>query len=597
MLVLINGKEVEYQSDYPEGWKFSAGDPFKFPVQIGDQVCFVKRFEQKNPKNISGWELLLKLKGEKELYLSNIYDIKQVEEKGKDIYYIFYEYLEGNTLDKHVRTGEINLSVLSSSLFNAIRSLQKYDFWFADFCEKNIFCRKDGTFVLVDVDSTQRLTDMPDNEMYGNKDYWILVFKFYKEILNKTSIRLADINGISFNFLQIVFLILRLKLFYLGKRKDYNSTELYNPLPARLNDIIPQIREIFLKVFEKGTQPITESDVKQLENLVNEKIINVENLKETPSPVLNLPVIKEFTSSAAEVERGGEFTLRWQVENANKLELYKNGAMFRSLDLSQPGIKLVGFADGTRQQSSYQLLAFKDLSVAKSEVITISLKDINSQSNKSKKKKWPILAGVIVILLILIYFLFTRDNRLSLYLKENFLWQGIDSTIVIYGQNLPTEDKLEILVNDSRATIINSTADSLLVLLPKEKITTGNDSVFVFVIYKNKHSMAGIFVFYPPVTIKQSYIRSNSNLTLYGHNLDSEAIRVFMDNKEISIVGKSRDSIIVNVGIIDNLFRGKVVNIIVKENEKIIFSRNIRVWFRGRFDHFDFNPELISPVR
>ncbi len=97
----------------------------------------------------------------------------------------------------------------------------------------------------MDVDSTHRIEDLPVNEMYGSKDYWILVLKFYKEILNKSNIRLSDINGINLNYLQIPFLVLRLKIFLSGNREDYNSTAIFNQLPSQLAKMVPEFREIY----------------------------------------------------------------------------------------------------------------------------------------------------------------------------------------------------------------------------------------------------------------------------------------------------------------------------------------------------------------
>ncbi|HEX2395585.1 MAG TPA: IPT/TIG domain-containing protein [Bacteroidales bacterium] len=576
MNIIINGNEYAYQSDYPEGWKFSAGDPFKFPVQIGDQSCFIKRFEQKNPKNISGWELLLKLKGQSEPNLSKIFDIKLETEKGKDIYYIFYEYLDGFTLDKRVRTGEVNLSILTRCLFTAIRSLHKYDFWFADFCEKNIFCKTDGTFVLVDIDSTQRITDMPDNEMYGSKDYWILVFKFYKEILNKTNLNLSDINGISFNFLQIVFLILRLKLYYQTKRKDYNSTDLYNQLPVRLNEASPEIKNIFLKVLQNGRQPISQNEIGQLEILVNEKIVHAGKFSDTPVTVANLPVIKEFKSDKTEIERGGNFVLSWQVENANKLELYKNGAMYRTLEMDRKEISLTGFADGTQQQYTYELVAYKDLSIAKSQTIIVQLKHSIDKKPFIKKRTAIIIGVALLIGLILIVFL-TKKPKIEAFVKQNYVWQGIDSTVTILGNHLPYDEDLQVILNDFYATIKEGYEDSLLVSIPPEKITTAeNDLVHVFVSYKKKTNAIGTFVLYPPVTLKQKLLFRNSNITFYGRNMNSGSIKVFLNNNEIQIISSSPDSLVAHTGNFESGFR-RSVNLTIYDNTKVIFNKNIRV--------------------
>jgi hypothetical protein len=415
MTVIIDQKEVEYISDYPDGWKFSAGDPFKFPVFVGDSQCFIKRFEQKTPEDISGWDLLVKMSGKYEKNLSRIYDIKNVTEDDKEIYYVFYEYLDGATLDKYIQEADINLIHLNNDLFNAIRALQKYEFWFADFCEKNIFCQKDGSFILVDVDSTQRIADVPVNDMYGSKDYWILVLKFYKEILNKNDIRLSDINGITLNYLQIPFLVLRLKMILNGDKKDYNSTTLFNKLPSQLNEMAPEFRDIYLNVLKNSKEPLSPETISKIEDIVERRIIKTEYIPEVVVAPVSLPVIKAFTTSSNDIESGGAFTLSWQVENANKLELYKNGAMFKALDISEKEIALTAFADGTRQQSSYQLYAYKDLAMAKSDPIIIKLKDEFKPgpigpTPPPKKRTGLIIIGVALLVIILGVIFFLNKN-------------------------------------------------------------------------------------------------------------------------------------------------------------------------------------------
>lgn len=587
MKVLINNIEVEYESDYPLGWKFSAGDPFKFPVLIDEQQCFIKRFEQKSPKNISGWDLLVKMTGKFNKNLSTIYDIKKLQEKDKEIYYVFYEFLNGSTLDKYVRNGDINLSQISSDLFSAIRSLQAYDFWFADFCEKNIFCQKDGTFVLVDVDSAQPISEMPDNEMYGSKDYWILVFKFYKEILNKNNIRLSDINGISFNYLQIAFLILRLKIFK-EKRKDYNSTELYNQLPEQLNVMAPEFKDIFLKIYNKGKQALTENDTDELLAIVEKRIIKTENIKDIDMATVNLPVIKEFNVSSTEVGRGGEFTLSWQVENVNKLELHKNGAMFRTLDLGKTSITLTGFADGTRQQSSYQLIAYKDLAMAKSDPVIIKLKETSEinetipvkdkQSGKGiPKKVFGIAAGLLAVIAAL-FVIFHGKPAKTPYIKQEYFWMGIDSAITIYGRNLPPQEKLIVLFNDTKGKVIARSKDSLLVLLPKTQFTASDDSVFVFINFNNKVSHVGKFIILPPVELKQRDIYEDSIITFSGKRLNSNGIKVFLADKEIPLLSQTENELTVKAPKLEDTIHRHVLNLMIQENNKTIFSKNCMVF-------------------
>jgi hypothetical protein len=574
MKVIIKEREVEYISDYPDGWKFSAGDPFKFPVLIGDSPCFVKRFEQKTPQDISGWDLLIKMSGKYEKNLSRIYDVKNVTEDDKEIYYVFYEYLDGVTFDKYIREPDINLIHLNNDLFNAVRALQKYEFWFADFCEKNIFCQKDGTFVLVDVDSTQRTADLPDNEMYGSKDYWILVFKFFKEILNKNDIRLADINGISLNYLQIPFLVLRLKLFINGDKKDYNSTELFNKLPSQLIEMAPEFRQIYLNVIKNGIQPLSEKEISTIKEVVERRIIKTDDIPEVVIAPVSLPVIKAFNTSSSTIESGGAFTLSWQIENANKLELYKNGAMFKALNTSEKEIALTGFADGTRQQSSYQLYAYKDLAMAKSDPIIIKLKE-TEQKKRNPMKIIGIVLGVIA-LAAASFFLFHLINPDSNepYIKQKVLRQGIDSTITVYGKNLPSKDKIIILINDTKGTIISGSKNSLLVLLPKTKFTVSNDSAYVFVNFNNKTKNAGLFMYVPPVVIKQRTLYEDSIFTFYGKNLNTNNIKVLFENKEIPILSQSENGLTIKVPELEDTLSGHLIKLLINEDNNTIFSRN-----------------------
>jgi len=234
MVVTIKEKDYEYISDYPKGWFFSARDHFKFPVEIGTNKCFIKRFERRNQNEVSGWQLMLNLKRKNEPNLPRLYDITTANEWGKDVYYIFYDYIKGDTLDKLIDGKEnINLEKLANDLFSALQSLYIKNFWFADFCEKNIFCEEGGRFLLVDLDSAQPLSNPPNGEMYGSKEYRTLVFNFYREILHKRNLNADDINGASLNYLQVVFLILRLKSNNLQKKFEGKRKSVLNEIKRK----------------------------------------------------------------------------------------------------------------------------------------------------------------------------------------------------------------------------------------------------------------------------------------------------------------------------------------------------------------------------
>src|SRR6266542_4099215 len=116
MRVVIKEKEYDYVSDFPDGWVFSKGDYFKVVKIFDKHTCFIKRFEVKTPANISGWKLMVNLKGKNENNLSRLYDIAETRES-----------------------------------------------------EKNIYCDKKGRFVLIDLDSAQPASEAPNNDMWGEK--------------------------------------------------------------------------------------------------------------------------------------------------------------------------------------------------------------------------------------------------------------------------------------------------------------------------------------------------------------------------------------------------------------------------------------------
>jgi len=395
MKVIIKEREYDYVSDYPDGWRYFSSDYFKFPVEIGSNKCFIKRFEKKNPERISGWQLLLSLKGKHEPNLPRIHDIISAKEYGKNVYYIFYEFVEGDTLDNLISKNiEINLSRLTEDLFNALQSLLSKDYWFADFCEKNIFYEKKGRFLLVDLDSAQPLSEVPKNDMFGNKDYWVLVFNLYKKVLGQKNFNLSDINGISLNYLQVVFLIMRLKIFYSNREKEYHSHELFDSLPANLNYRYTSFKKIINKVLQNGNTPLHSDDISDIKRLIEEKIINEDGssvnsaaAELTESQITNQtetirsnPVINEFNiGNYAEkneddylIESGKTFTLNWNVKNALNAELYKNGEFYQKLDTEQRSITFKETYDGKEKKIKYTLQASNNFSsISRSLMVTV----------------------------------------------------------------------------------------------------------------------------------------------------------------------------------------------------------------------------------
>lgn len=356
MEVRIKGKVYDYVSDFPAGWKFSKGDHFRFPVVIGPEKCFIKRFD-KHTDDITGWKLLQHLAGEtddKHRPLAEVYDTVSVIESNKIVHYVFFEYVAGQSLYNCIlEKTELNLNELTGDLFAAIQMLQGNGHWFPDFVEKNIFRKENGRFLLIDLDSTYPTSDLPDNEMWGGKDYWILVVDFYKKILNYNDVQPAHFNGASFNCLQAVLLILRLNIFYSDEAVEYDF--LFDQLPDQLNNSSSSFKDIFAKVYRRREQSLKPQEFTEIKDLVLKKILppNADEdsdtiskgpdsdkppVTNTPEPVITIFEIAKYIEKRGDhylVANGERFELTWDVQNASGVELYRDNRPYKTFDIQQ----------------------------------------------------------------------------------------------------------------------------------------------------------------------------------------------------------------------------------------------------------------------
>ncbi len=277
MRIVIKENELEYSTDYPEGWFFSAGDPFKFPVMLKGTPCFVKRFEQKNPATISGWELLKKLRGKNIPTLPRLFDISQNVENGKTIHYVFYEFMQGKTFDRiQMVNEEQDLINMRDGLFTSFEEIHKLGYWAVDFCEKNIFRDHRGVYSIIDLDSTYPLTERPRIDMFGSKEYWTVVIDYYKQVCQRPDVTVSRLPGNSFNYLQSLFLLLRLKIgFSSGMGANvYNDTQLYANLPRLLHETVPDCEQFFLKAVAPNHLSFSTEETNQIKHMSDNIIRN-----------------------------------------------------------------------------------------------------------------------------------------------------------------------------------------------------------------------------------------------------------------------------------------------------------------------------------
>ena len=388
MTVWIKEEQFEYTSDYSDGWSRAKSD-FKFPVPIGRHKCFIKRFN-KSTDSISGWELLNSLlvkiedgdyytMSKHEKNLPKVHDIVKTVEKNEKIHYVFLELIEGDTLSKmlseHV---EIDLEKLTEDLFSAFQSLNKYNFWFADFFEKNFCCDRKGNFYLVDLDSAQPASKVPDIEMWGEKEYWALVSDFYRQIVGRHNFTPSNVSGILLNYLQTIFLILRIKIFNSQRDKEYHDVNIH---PAHLNKISPEFKEIFTRALGHNSHENQQAIISEIKHLIKEKIIQSTGHDDGyhPATYSSEPLIKKFaiTDFSTEsdgnfiIESGKPFIMRWEVENASDIQLYKNGQFFRKIQHDEESIELVEEVyDRDEKKVEFELIASHSGEVV-SEILAI----------------------------------------------------------------------------------------------------------------------------------------------------------------------------------------------------------------------------------
>ncbi|CAG5072935.1 hypothetical protein DYBT9623_04471 [Dyadobacter sp. CECT 9623] len=252
MKVNITGFVADFISDFDpkdleanirRGWKVSAGDYFKFPVKIGSKEVFVKRF-QKKPKEISGFQFLKKIVGQKLSGLPQIYDLVSLVEDGKETHYLFTELIVGDTLDNLHRSGlSLNPKKLATDLNLALEAINSHGFWFPDFDPKNIFASKSGEFYLIDLDSTYPLAVYPQSSLYGSKDYWKPIYEYCTQ--NFPHVDRKIIRGDVLNSLNLTYL-LALYSFYVNRDSDDFTARSITHLNTFLVEVAaPQLKYIY----------------------------------------------------------------------------------------------------------------------------------------------------------------------------------------------------------------------------------------------------------------------------------------------------------------------------------------------------------------
>jgi hypothetical protein len=490
--------KVDYTSDYPEGWHYSSGDPFKFPVLIGVADCFIKRFEKKYPASITGWELLRSLKGKNNSNIARVYDIKEEIENEVAVHYVFYEFIRGQTLNTPVSLRmEGDLQRLADDVLTGLSVIHGLGYWFSDFCEKNIFWDKDGRFLLIDLDSAFPVTDKPKIDMDGSKEFWIYVQKFYREQLQMPDMTIARLYGPSLNYLQLIFLVLKSKWKLVHKEKVRHQ-DMEEWLIGQLTVMAPEVTDLFMKLKGTGAQLPDQDTIKMMKQVAGRIISAPDDMFVAPAK----PTIVISDDRETKLSRGGE---RERVRVREKrTEIKKN----------------------------------------EEKKIRVDRKDHAIWKNRKAKLFILSGAGVLAVLLLVFALKFNRTFRI----RTSAVFQ--DSSIVIRVHNYPDLQKIHVYFDEQEATQTIISTDESIAHVPELRAATGKSEVKIVIKGPDGKTLLSEEMEYVPVSIadmKWETLLEDSTLTLTGKRLDSKALAIFFNHVRAPVVSAGFDTLVVRV--------------------------------------------------
>jgi hypothetical protein len=407
MQVIINNEEYSWVSDYDEGWMRSSGDDFKFPVVLGDRhSCFIKRFAR-DAAEVSGWRFVQALRTNHQPGLARVLDIVQTEERGMPVRYLFCEYMRGTTLDEKINDQSVpHVGRLLGDLLKALRSIHRLGHWMSDFCEKNIFC-KDDAYFLIDLDSVHPTAIRPDNLMYGDKTYWSLALSYLSRQAGVEGLRPEDVPGPVLNYLQVALLIVRVRRGLVLNEEEYQSTSLKERLPELLDEAIPEFRGIFAGLVRNEVEQLSEEDIDQIRELLVKRVVNGEKSDRRErekkyddgrsqarrKPAAQPPVIRRFSTDKKRLRRGGAFTLSWEIDNGDKVVVYRNDVVYQEAANGLGAMTLTERYDGKERTVDYSLEVSNAVGTVRSEPV------LSIHIGPSLKIPWKLLlwaAGAVI---------------------------------------------------------------------------------------------------------------------------------------------------------------------------------------------------------
>jgi len=259
------------------------------------------------------------------------------------------------------------------------------------------------------------------------------------------------------------------------------------------------------KVFEYSL--IASNDSFQTKSLpVHVRVTDVINKEVTPE-------IDLFKISAAIVKNREPFTLSWEVKNATRIDLYRNGLIFRKLNENKTNLTLTESYDGKDKHIEFAIVAFNGAAQTNSNPVSVTVTDklavtpvtINEtekftspvdpvpdkqeryhdrkETNLKKIRVylWGLLLTIVLALVVLLYHIGSRPKILDF--DPETVSEG--HSIVIVGKNFPKDTtKFQVLFNKVKGNVQYNSPEIIRVIVPALGEQAGDGNVTVGLVVK-----------------------------------------------------------------------------------------------------------------
>lgn len=178
------------------------------------------------------------------------------------------------TLEKLIHCGSVpDLRRLSDGIFRALESVFAKKRWFEDVCEENIVCLDGERFEVPAEAVTVPCTALPETDRYAGKEYWMPVFSYLIGRVRLMDLKPGELPGILFNYLEAVFMLLRVRLVFVDQEGYYGSAGLFEQLPIILDKMVPEYRALFTRLLTRVDMAPGAADLEQIKNLFLKKVV------------------------------------------------------------------------------------------------------------------------------------------------------------------------------------------------------------------------------------------------------------------------------------------------------------------------------------